>query len=93
MKRLIRFPLGLRADWLFVPTTAADVSRRTAVRVGLCSVPYLLIAWTFAAFVDHRLLKGFAYWFCVFIIPGGGLLLDLWRLRRTRELHPKMPSA
>lgn len=68
------------------------MGRRTAVRLGFCSIPYLVIAWSFAYFVDDRLIRGFWYWYMVVGIPAGGLLLDLWRLRRTRSFHPTTPA-
>jgi hypothetical protein len=90
MKQLIRLSLGKGADMLFEPMTAGEVVRRTAARLGLSSVPYLVIASTFADFVDDRLIRGFWYCYLVILIPAVGLLADVWRLRRTRLLHPKI---
>ncbi|SIO67442.1 hypothetical protein SAMN05444166_8364 [Singulisphaera sp. GP187] len=90
MLRPIRF--NQRADMLFEPMNSGEVGKRLAVRLGCCSIPYLILGWTFAVFVDDRLMRGFWYWYLVVLVPGAGLMLDLWRLRRTRMLQPKSSS-
>lgn len=77
--------IALRRLRLFVPTSVFDVIHRSAIRIGFCGLPYLLIAhWSSAVLENERLLNSWGYWWCVVAIPVGGFLLDLWRLQRTR---------
>jgi hypothetical protein len=73
---------------LLIPTTRADVWSRSAIRLAFCALPYLVIASLWAVYRDDRLFYGFGFWWCVVLIPGIGLVLDLWRFSRasSREL-------
>ena len=75
----------MKSPQLFLPTTRPDVLRRSAVRIGLCAVPYLVLAWLWSAYRDDRLFHGWGFWLCVVAIPLLGLVVDLWRLRQTRN--------
>jgi hypothetical protein len=70
---------------LYIPTTKTDLLRRCAVRIGFCTVPYLMLAWLWSAYRDDRLFHGFWFWWCVVLIPALGLVVDLWRLKQTRN--------
>ena len=79
----------MRRPRQFSPTSPRDVIRRTAVRVGCCAGPYLLATAAADHFWDdERLIRSPFFAFCVFVVPGAGLALDLWRLRRTRSEGP-----
>lgn len=65
-----------------MPTTKADVWSRSVIRLAFCALPYLAIASLWAFYRDDRLFHGFGFWWCVVLIPGIGLVLDLWRLGR-----------
>ena len=39
---------------LMIPTTRVDVWRRSTVRLGFCTVPYLAIAWWWSLYRDER---------------------------------------
>ncbi|AMV36753.1 hypothetical protein [Planctomyces sp. SH-PL62] len=84
---------GLRPADLLPPRSSRDILRRTAVRLGFCSIPYLAIAAIFAAFGDDRSLRGFGFWLCVVAVPSAGLLIDLVRLWRVRNSGQKVPTT
>ena len=71
----------------FLPTSPADVLRRTATRVGYCALPFLLLASADSHWGDGRLLRSFWFTFCVFVVPLAGLAVDLRLLRRTRRFE------
>ena len=66
-----------------IPTTRTDVWKRSAVRLVFCAIVYLVIAWLWSLQGDNGLFHSFWFWWCIVLIPGGGLVLDLWRLRQT----------
>jgi len=68
--------------------TAGDVVRRTAVRLGLCAAPYLLVAEAFSYFGDDRLFLGTPFWCCVVAVPLAGFLVDLLGLVRPASPVP-----
>ncbi|WP_165247877.1 hypothetical protein [Paludisphaera soli] len=88
-----RILFGLRPADLMPPRTFRDVLRRMAVRLGFCSIPYLVIACLFAAFGDDRLFSGLGFWWCVVAISTAGLLIDLVRLRCVRRLGVEAPAG
>jgi hypothetical protein len=45
----------------------------------------MVIALLWSRFRDDRLFSGFWFWWAVVLIPGLGLVLDLWRLQRPRQ--------
>lgn len=69
---------------LYVPTTKADVLKRSQIRLGYCAIPYLVFALLWLFLKDDRVLSSFWFWWCVVLIPGLGFTLDLWRLQQTR---------
>ena len=74
--------IAYRKNRLHVPTTKTDVLRRSVVRLGTLAVPYLVVAWLWSFFRgDNVLFHGFWFWFAVVLIPGTGLVLDLWMLK------------
>ena len=70
---------------LYIPTTKTDLLRRSALRIGFCTGPYLVIAWLWSSYRDDRLFHGFGFWWCVVLIPVLGFAVDLWRLKQTRN--------
>ena len=83
--------MRLKLPRLLIPTTWADVWRRSSIRLGCCSVPYLALAWFWSLYRDDRLFHGFVFWTCVILIPGLGLVLDFWRLTQVR--NDEKPTA
>ena len=81
---------------LYIPTSRSDLLKRSALRIGCCAVPYLVIAWLWSAYRDDRLLQGWWFFWCVVVIPVGGFLLDLWRLLQppdgaSQNVEPDAP--
>ena len=81
---------------LYIPTSRSDLLKRSALRIGCCAVPYLVIAWLWSAYHDDRLLQGWWFFWCVVVIPVGGFLLDLWRLLQppdgaSQNVEPDAP--
>jgi|LakMenE18May11ns_1017448.scaffolds.fasta_scaffold9773589_2 hypothetical protein len=81
---------------LYIPTTRERLFRRSAVRIGCCAVPYILLAWLWSVYRDDRLFHGWWFFWCVVVIPVAGFLLDLWRLLRapdgeSRNVEPGAP--
>lgn len=75
--------LAYRKKTVFTPTTKIDLLRRSAVRLGIVSVPYLVMAWLCLHYGgDGEFLHGWWFWFAVVVIPGVGLALDLCRVQR-----------
>lgn len=72
----------MKLSRLMIPTTKSDVWSRSTIRLAFCALPYLAIASLWAVYRDDRLFYGFGFWCCVVLIPGIGLVLDLWRLGR-----------
>ena len=70
---------------LYIPTTKRDLFRRSAVRIGCCALAYLLLARSWSHYRDDRFFNGFWFLWCVVVIPGIGLALDVWRLTQTRD--------
>lgn len=68
---------------LYIPTSRSDLLKRSALRIGCCAVPYLVVAWLWSVYRDARLLQAWWFFWCVVVIPVGGLLLDLWRLMQA----------
>jgi hypothetical protein len=66
---------------LYIPTTIRDLLRRSAIRIGCCALPYTVIAWLWSLYRDDRLFYGVHFFWCVVLIPGAGLALDVWRLQ------------
>jgi hypothetical protein len=67
-----------------VPLTFADVLRRTAIRLGFCTFPYLLMAYAVYFFwADKRFFNGLGY-VLILAIPALGLAIDLRRLLAAR---------
>lgn len=71
---------------VFIPTTCADLLRRTLIRILCCAVPSLLVAYVDSRINDSRFLSSFWFWWCVVLVPVAGLTLDLWRLSQARTL-------
>ena len=44
---------------LYIPTTKKDLLRRCAVRIGFCTVPYLVLAWLWSAYRTTDSSMGF----------------------------------
>ena len=83
------FSLGLffalfvayRKNRLSTAITKQEVLRRSAVRLGFLTVPYLMLAWLWKRYTGEDVFfHGFLFWFAVILIPGMGFALDLWRL-------------
>lgn len=83
------FTLGLvMASWVafrrrhhLPPISKADLLRRSAIRLGCCTLPYLLLAFWLRAFNGNDVLfHGFWFWFAVILVPGLGLAVDVSRL-------------
>lgn len=70
---------------LYIPTTKWDLLQRSAVRIGFCAAPYFLLAWLWSVYRDGRFFHAWWYLWCVVVIPGAGLALDVWRLRQTLD--------
>jgi hypothetical protein len=69
----------------YVQTTKWDLLKRSAVRVGFCAAPYFLLAWLWSVYRDDRFFHGWWFWWCVVLIPGLGLALDVWRLKQSPD--------
>ena len=76
---------------LYIPTTKADVLKGLKIRVGYCALPYLVLTLSWSFLKDDRFLSHWGFWWCVVLIPGLGLALDLWRLQQTR--HKTSPDS
>ncbi len=70
---------------LYIPTTKWDLLKRSAIRIGFCAVPFLLFAWLWSVYRDGRFFHGWWFWWCVVLIPGLGLSLDVWRFRHSPD--------
>jgi hypothetical protein len=75
----------MKISALYIPTSRGDLVRRSALRIGWCAVPYLVIACLWSVYRDDRLLHGWWFFWCVVVISVGGLLLDLWRLLQAPD--------
>lgn len=61
-------------------STFREIVRRSAMRLGFCSLAYLAVAWGWLAIADDpRFLQSFNFWFVVIFLPVAGLLTDLIR--------------
>ena len=64
-----------------LPLTKAALLRRSGIRIGFCTLPYLALAWLLQALNGNDVLfHGFWFWAAVVIVPDLGLALDLSRL-------------
>ncbi len=63
------------------PLSKADLLRRSGIRLGCCTLPYLVLASLLWALDGNDVLfRGFWFWSAVILVPGLGLALDLSRL-------------
>ncbi len=82
--------IAYRRGQFSVPLTKRDVLRRTAMRLGFGTVLYLLLAWAWLIIRgDNVLFHGFWFWYAVVLIPGLGLLLDMWRLKSVSKFDDR----
>ena len=64
-----------------IPLTRAALLRRSGLRIGFGTIPYLALACLLQALDGNDVLfRGFWFWAAVVVIPGLGLALDLSRL-------------
>jgi hypothetical protein len=65
--------------------TKIDLLRRSGIRLGCCTLPYLALAWMLQEFAGNDVLfHGFWFWFAVVLVPGLGLVIDVIRWRADR---------
>lgn len=65
----------------YSPITKAELLRRSGIRIGFCTLPYLALAWLLQTLNGNDVLfHGFWFWAAVVVVPGLGLALDLSRL-------------
>ena len=71
--------IAYRQGRFSIPISKAELFRRSAIRLGFCTLPYLALAWLFSLKGNDFLFHGFWFWYAVVIIPGLGLAFDLAR--------------
>ena len=71
--------IACRQGRFSIPISKADVFRRSVIRLGFCTLPYLALAWLLSLNGNDVLFHGFWFWYAVILIPGLGLAFDLAR--------------